>query len=839
MAASQRVASLYAEVSMNVGKAQSAARQMSSTFTSLTNQIKTVRDQAKITGSGIMQAFSVGAGIGVAMKAFEGLVSVISSVGAAIEGGVTSVGDFESQMNVFKLLTNATAGELAKFRDEATKLGKDKLLPAFGQADAAAAMTDLAKAGLGATDAINAARPALLLAAAAETSAATGAETLAGALNMFKVPGTEAATVADLIAGTMKRSGQTLGEVSDAMQIAGATFAQANVPMNTFLASVAELGRAGVKGSEAGSSLQQMLLSLIAPSDQAKGLLTAMGVKAYDAQNRFRGFEAIIADMTPALARLNEAQRNQYLSTIFGSNAVRAASIIFGNGVDAFTAMKNAIGEAGIASELAEAKTSGLSGALANITKVTKNAIFDAIAPWTTNITAAANQITDLIGGLVDFAKPLENTAAGMAGLAAAFGALGAAKVLEGDLGGGLTFALIGILMAVNAIIKAFQDLGLILKPLGDLLAKIFGKDGSGSGGGLGGGLNVAVNARLSDDSRNEIQKEIDSWPQITRQIIFSIPGIGSVLALLDTWPQISRTLALVPSAFSDIKAWVDSWPALAKQLALEIPGVNIIQGILDTWNLVARLLFNVDRDDTQKKVDDWTNLSKWLELDPGRQATQQKIDNWANLDAPLDLNPDRQVTQGKVTAWPLLRVDGSLDLSRAEAQAKVDQWALLDVMGKFRLPEQGEVQRLIDAQFPDLKIRVGIEPSGSPLPKGVEPPNPSAPSAPQPSARPLGAIAGPDSEGRYYYPKTVQTPYGISTSYEWRASGGPVEAGHPYIVGERGPEPFIPTSSGTILPNGALGGQTIIVNVYGDNYSDDFEDRVVAAIQSADRKAP
>ena len=37
------------------------------------------------------------------------------------------------------------------------------------------------------------------------------------------------------------------------------------------------------------------------------------------------------------------------------------------------------------------------------------------------------------------------------------------------------------------------------------------------------------------------------------------------------------------------------------------------------------------------------------------------------------------------------------------------------------------------------------------------------------------------------------------------KAVGGPVTAGSPYIVGERGPELFMPSSSGTIIPNNAL----------------------------------
>jgi hypothetical protein len=45
-----------------------------------------------------------------------------------------------------------------------------------------------------------------------------------------------------------------------------------------------------------------------------------------------------------------------------------------------------------------------------------------------------------------------------------------------------------------------------------------------------------------------------------------------------------------------------------------------------------------------------------------------------------------------------------------------------------------------------------------------------------------------------------------------FRAEGGPVTAGRPYIVGEQGPELMVPGASGTVVPNSALGGgQTVI----------------------------
>jgi hypothetical protein len=52
---------------------------------------------------------------------------------------------------------------------------------------------------------------------------------------------------------------------------------------------------------------------------------------------------------------------------------------------------------------------------------------------------------------------------------------------------------------------------------------------------------------------------------------------------------------------------------------------------------------------------------------------------------------------------------------------------------------------------------------------------------------------------------------------WDQRASGGPVSQGSTYLVGERGPELFVPNMSGGILPNGTgLGGTVVQVNVSG-----------------------
>ncbi len=42
---------------------------------------------------------------------------------------------------------------------------------------------------------------------------------------------------------------------------------------------------------------------------------------------------------------------------------------------------------------------------------------------------------------------------------------------------------------------------------------------------------------------------------------------------------------------------------------------------------------------------------------------------------------------------------------------------------------------------------------------------------------------------------------------FAFKAIGGPVQSDKPYVVGERGPEMFVPSRSGSIVPNNKLGG--------------------------------
>ena len=54
----------------------------------------------------------------------------------------------------------------------------------------------------------------------------------------------------------------------------------------------------------------------------------------------------------------------------------------------------------------------------------------------------------------------------------------------------------------------------------------------------------------------------------------------------------------------------------------------------------------------------------------------------------------------------------------------------------------------------------------------------------------------------------------GLLSNIFGRANGGAVGTGRPYLVGERGPELFIPGAQGNIVPNNAMGSTSVVVNV-------------------------
>lgn len=347
---------------------------------------------------------------------------------------------YEKAMNVFKATTGASAEVMARAGQIAKELGADLKLPATSAGDAALAMTELAKGGLSAQQAMDAARGTLQLAAAAQIDEARAAEIAANALNAFKLEASEAGRVADLLASAANASSAEINDIALSMQQSAASASALKIPIDDLITAIGLMANAGIKGSDAGTSLKTMMNALTPSTDKAVAAMNQLGINAFDAQGKFIGLEAVIAQAQPALQRMTDQERAFAIETAFGSDAMRAANILLGSGTEAFIKMDEAMNRAGASMELASAKTQGLGGALDGIRSQLETialSIFQAVAPGIEKVARFFGELFTKIGEInpallqsgVAFAAVLAvagPVALAIGGIVTAIGAIGA-----------------------------------------------------------------------------------------------------------------------------------------------------------------------------------------------------------------------------------------------------------------------------------------------------------------------------------------------------------------------------------------------------------------------------
>lgn len=289
---------------------------------------------------------------------------------ATIALGAASVkmaGDYEQGLAIFKSVSGATAEQMALVSAKARELGKDAALPGISAADAAGAMTELAKAGLDVNQTLAASKGVLSLAKAGQIEVADAALIASQALNAFKLEGSDAARVADILANGANASAADMRGLSLGLQQSAAVAGQFGVSLEDTVTTLGLFANRGLQGSDAGTSLKTMLISLANPSKQAAETMQELGLQAYDAQGKFVGMRQFALNLQGSLKGLSQEQQNAALATIFGTDAFRAASFLADSAGKSYDQMAGQIGKVGAAQDLAAAQNAGFKGALDNL----------------------------------------------------------------------------------------------------------------------------------------------------------------------------------------------------------------------------------------------------------------------------------------------------------------------------------------------------------------------------------------------------------------------------------------------------------------------------------------
>lgn len=292
--------------------------------------------------------------VGKASMVFGG--ALLAGVGIAVKAFM----DFDVAMSEVQASTHETSANMDLLREAAINAGADT---AFSAKEAAKGIDELAKAGVSTKDILNGGLTgALSLAAAGGLGVADAAEIAASALTQFKLSGDQVPHLADLLAAGAGKAQGSVADLGAALNQAGLVAASTGLSIEETTGGLAAFASAGMTGSDAGTSFKSMLQRLTPQSLEAKNMMHDLGISAYDAQGNFIGLSKFSENLKTSMKDLTPEARNAAMGVMFGSDAVRAANVLYeqgGAGIADWTAKVN---DAGYAAVTASIKQDNLAG---------------------------------------------------------------------------------------------------------------------------------------------------------------------------------------------------------------------------------------------------------------------------------------------------------------------------------------------------------------------------------------------------------------------------------------------------------------------------------------------
>lgn len=347
-------------------------------------------------------------GVATAYKAFDLGKRFIKST-------IATAADFEAKMSNIKAVTGASAETMAQFDKAATKAGADT---AFSASEAADAIGELAKAGVSTEDILNGGLTASLnLATAGELDLKEAAEITSTALNAFRRDGMTATQAANQLAGAANASATDVHELKYGLSMVAPVASGLGLSFRDTTNALAVFAQNGLKGSDAGTSLKTMLMNLQPQTKKQTNLMKDLGIITEDGSNQFftaegkiKSFAEISQVLKDHLSGLTDAEKQMALKTMFGTDAVRAATIAMNEGADGANNMQAAIDKVTVA-EVAAEKMNNLKGAveiLRGSFETFQKTLGTAVLPVLTTFVQWLDKLVDRINNSQGFQKFLD-----------------------------------------------------------------------------------------------------------------------------------------------------------------------------------------------------------------------------------------------------------------------------------------------------------------------------------------------------------------------------------------------------------------------------------------------
>lgn len=341
----------------------------------------------------------------------------VSAAGAA---AVTAFTSFDDAMKQVQATMAASEEDMALLTATAKQMGADTR---YSATEAGEALNYLALAGYDARQACGALPQVLSLAQAGGLNLAYASDLATDAMSALGLGIGDLSAFTDQMARTSQKANTNVAQLGEAILTVGGTAKQlagGTVELNTQLGILADNG---IKGSEGGTVLRNVILSLTAPTDQAAKRMQALGLSCYDAGGKLRSTSEIFRDLNAILGSMSMEERNSVLSELFEKADLKGVEALLANCTDRYRELSAEItNSAGTTRAMAETMESGIGGAFRSLASAGEAAAIsfgEALAPTVQNV---AKGITGMAQGFASMPESVQQTVAQTALLAAGAG---------------------------------------------------------------------------------------------------------------------------------------------------------------------------------------------------------------------------------------------------------------------------------------------------------------------------------------------------------------------------------------------------------------------------------
>lgn len=334
--------------------------------------------------------FGIMAGIG--QSAFNALKNTVTGfTGSIINTGAT----FQAEMSRVQAISGATASEFEKLRKQAIQLGADT---AFSSTEVAQGMENLAAAGF-TTNEIMSAMPGLLnMAAASGENLASSSDIAASTLRGFGLAAEDMSHVADVLAENANMTNSSVSQTGEAMKYIAPLARAAGISFEETAAAIGIMANAGIQGSQAGTTLRGALSRLSKPTDTMVTAMKQLGVSFYDSSGKMKPLSEQIGMLKNAMSGMTDEQRNNYLVTLYGQEALSGMLALINEGEGSLNSLTEAYRKCdGSAEKAAETMLNNFNGAVEEMNGSVESLGISIFYSLSEPLTEAVKSITEFV----------------------------------------------------------------------------------------------------------------------------------------------------------------------------------------------------------------------------------------------------------------------------------------------------------------------------------------------------------------------------------------------------------------------------------------------------------